>query len=400
LEETQKSLAGTSLAHFINDGLGGVLPLMYPVLVTVYNLSVQTISILTSLQNAFSILVSPLIGRRSDATGEFPKMIAIGLGILAIGVAGYATSGLFFRGSGLTVILLPFTVLVGVGGSFYHPLGATVLRAKFRAGDLGRGMGINGSIGSAGRMVMPFAATILIAEFTLPSIGFLAGLSLWGALATLLILRHLKFENRRKGAQGSILGSLMPNWSLTRRLFPLTVVSFSRGIFTGVIPFVPLYLVQVDHFGALQAGFLYSGTLGVGIFSQLLFGFMEDRFGPRGSLAVSNLGGVIVLFLFALSTNPFLAISSLILFGLFSYSALPLLLGLVHTLTEFQEMTSAGAIVWGIGMTGGSAIAPLLIGVLALPLLFGTLTAGFLGAAAIGIVSIVLMPFIRTQNNS
>jgi MFS family permease len=174
----------------------------------------------------------------------------------------------------------------------------------------------------------------------------------------------------------------------------LTVVSFSRGLFTGILPFIPLYLAEVDHYSSLQAGFLYSATLGVGIPSTILFGVIQDRLGARISLTISNLCGVIVLFLFTVSSNPVVVDTALLLFGLFSYSAFSLLLGMVHDLTEFEEMTSAGSIVWGVGNTGGSAVTPLLVGLLALPSFFGTLTAGFLAAAAIGILSVVLMPLI------
>lgn len=379
------------MAHFVNDGLSGVLPLTYQPLVTLYGVSVQIISILTFLQNAFSIVASPLIGRRSDETGSYSRMIALGLIVLAVGVAGYAVSELFSTGTDLITLLVLSTVLVGVGGSFYHPLGGTVLRAQWGVGELGRAMGINGSAGSIGRIVMPLAATILITEFLLPSVSLLAGLSLGGVLISLIILRNLRFANHRSEAQKSLL----PDWKLTRRLLPLTIVSFSRGLFTGVLPFIPLYLSTIDNFSPFVTGLLYSATLGVGIVSQLLFGFMQDRFGPKFSLAFSNLGGVVVLFIFAITSNPIIAIPSLVLFGLFSYSAFPLLLGLVYTMTEFDEMTSAGSIVWGIGMTGGSAITPLLIGALALPMFFGTLEAGFLCAAAIGILSIALMPYVQ-----
>lgn len=102
-----------------------------------------------------------------------------------------------------------------------------------------------------------------------------------------------------------------------------------------------------------------------------------------------------VLSVFAASSDPMIVYTTVLLFGLFSYSAFPLLLGLVHNVTSFDEMTSAGSIVWGIGNNGGAAVAPLVIGALALPSVFGTLTAGFLAAAAIGILSVVLIPFVQ-----
>jgi len=395
LKEDQRSLLATSLAHFINDGLTGVLPLAYPVYLVTYGLSIQLVSIFTFLQNALSIVVSPVVGRISDVRGNFNGMLAMGLLIFAVGAAGYAVSGDFFEGSILVVVLLLFTLLVGVGSSFYHPLGATVLRAKWKESEIGRALGLNGSAGSIGRIAMPFAAALLITDFALSSVSLLAGFSVIGALAVFIVLRNVKFAAKPRTSV-SLRDSLLPNRDLLRRMFPLTVVSFSRGLFTGVVPFIPLYLTQVDHVNDLTAGFLYSGTLGVGIISTIMFGFMQDRLGPKVSLTVSNLGGVLTLFIFAASSDPLVVDSAVVVFGLFSYSAFPLLLGLVHNMTDFDEMTSASSIVWGIGNNGGAAVAPLVIGALALPSVFGTLTAGFIAAAAIGILSVILIPSVHS----
>jgi MFS transporter, FSR family, fosmidomycin resistance protein len=389
MEEGRKSLVGTSVAHLINDGLGGVLPLMYPFFVSSYQLTDLAVSVLSSLQSVFTIVVSPFIGRRLDASGDFARMMAAGLAIFAIGAGGYALGGLFSTGTTLVILLLPFTVMIGVGSAFYHPIGATILRSKWKVTNLGRAMGINGSAGSIGRIGMPLTAAVLISEFTLPSLGIIAAFSFVGAFVALAFLRGMEFRGSGQRAQTTMKGNL------ARRMFPLTVVSFSRGLFTGVLPLIPLYLIQVDRFSTFQADTLFALTLGVGIASQLLFGWMHDRVGPRIALAISNLGGVMVLFVFSLTTDPTLVVVSLLLFGLFSYSAFPLLLGLVHLLTDFDEMTSASSIVWGIGNSGGSAVAPLLIGALALPMFYGSLIPGFVASAAIGIVSVVALPLVR-----
>ena len=395
MKEDQRSLLATALAHFVNDGLTGVLPLAYPVYLVAYGLSIQVVSVFTFLQNALSIVVSPVIGRVSDVKGNFNVMLVVGLLIFAVGTAGYALSGDFFSGGVLVVVLLIFTLMVGVGGSFYHPLGATVLRAKWKESEVGRALGLNGSAGSIGRIAMPFAAALLITDFALSSVSILAVFSVVGALAIFIILRNVKFGASPQ-TKIRVRNSLLPSMDLMRRMLPLTVVSFSRGLFTGVVPFIPLYLTQVNHMNDLTAGFLYSGTLGVGIISTILFGFMQDRLGPRVSLTVSNLGGVLVLFIFATSPDPLVVGSAVLVFGLFSYSAFPLLLGLVHNMTDFEEMTSASSIVWGIGNNGGAAVAPLVIGALALPSAFGTLTAGFVASAALGILSVILIPFVHS----
>jgi len=397
LEENQSSLIATSIGHFTNDGLTGVLPLMYPVFVASYGLSLQTISLLAFLQSAFSIFVSPLVGRISDARGNFGTMMALGLTLFALGTGGYAVAGQLSQGSVLLVLLLAFTFMIGVGSSFYHPLGATVLRAKWRAQDLGSALGINGSAGSLGRIAMPVAAAVLIAGVSLASTGVLAIVSIACAAGILVILGRMEFA--RNGAKGSesFMRALFPPGQLASKLSGLTIVSFARGLFTGVLPFIPLYLTQLDNYSALQAGFLYSAALGMGIPSTIIFGFLQDRIGAKTSMTISNTGGLISLFGFTLSQNPAIIEASLLCFGFFSYSAFSLLLGMVHDLTRYEEMTSGGALVWGVGNTGGSAAAPLLVGLLALPGFFGSLTAGFVAAGLIGVLSVVMMPFIHSS---
>ncbi len=393
-DEGRRSLLATSLAHFINDGLIAMIPLMYP-LFALYGISLTTISILVALQNVFSILASPLMGVRSDASGNYAGLLALGLGLLAVGAIGYAVSVQFTSGFILTLVLLPLTGLIGIGSAFYHPLAATVLRAKWKAETLGNAMGINGSAGSIGRVILPLTMTLMLGFLALPFVGLIGVVCLVGALVVLIMLRGVKFREVSTALTGAkSRSSILPRGELAARLLPLTVVSFSRGIFTGVFPLIPLFLAQVDNFDKFTAGLLFSLSLGVGILSQLLFGYLQTRLGARKALTISNLGGVIVLFVFSLTTTQSVVVISLVVFGLFSYSAFPLLLGAVQDLTELGEMTSGSAIVWGIGNSSGSAAAPLLVGALAL-FYSGSLVEGFLASAAIGILSVVLMPLVR-----
>lgn len=391
--EGKRSLVATSLAHFINDGLAAMVPLMYPVFV-LYGVSLLTISIFVSLQSVFSILASPLVGVRSDERGNYVGLITLGLGLVSAGTIGYAVSVQFATGLSLALILVPMTVLIGVGSAFYHPLGATVLRAKWRKETLGNAMGINGSAGSIGRVVLPVATTLTLGVLALPFVGIIGAVCLACSFAVLLIMKGVKFRDRRPAEETGKKRTLLPERELATRLLPLTAVSFSRGLFTGVFPLLPLFLQQVDNFDKFTAGILFSLSLGVGILSQLLFGYLQTRLGARKALLISNLGGVIVLFVFTLTSSPSIVIASLVIFGLFSYSAFPLLLGAVLDLTDMDEMTSGSAIVWGIGNSSGSAVAPLLVGALAI-FYSNSPVPGFLAAAALGLPSIVLMPFIR-----
>ena len=381
------------MAHFINDGLAAVLPLMYP-LYSLYGLSFVTVTVLVSLQSIFSILISPLVGSESDRSGNYSMMLALGLGLLAVGATGYAVSVYFSSGTLLAAVLVPFTVLIGVGSSFYHPLGATILRSKVKHERIGYAMGMNGSAGSIGRVALPFTSTLVLSYFSLPYLGLVTGLSMAGIFASYSYLRGIRFRDAPPSAPTPPRRrKFLPDRDLTRRLLPLTAVSFSRGIFTGVFPLVPLYLQQVDGFSGVEAGLVFSLSLGIGVVSQLVFGYLQTKLGAKRALAISNLGGVATLFVFVLSSDHAVIISTLVVFGLFSYSAFPLLLGVVHDRTRIEENTSGSAIVWGVGNSGGSAAAPLIVGALAV-LYSGSPVVGFLASAVIGILSVVLMPFV------
>ncbi len=393
-EEGRRSLLATSLAHFINDGILAMIPLIYPLFV-LSGVSLTTISVLIALQNVFAIIASPLVGVRSDVSGNYAGLLTAGLVMLAVGTVGYAASVLFAAGLGLTLVLIPLTVLIGIGSAFYHPLGATVLRAKWKTETLGNAMGINGSAGSVGRVLLPVATTIMLGFLALPFVGLIGVLCLAGAFVVLLMLRGVKFRETGITRNGvNARASHLPRRELIKRLLPLTTVSFSRGLFTGVFPLIPLFLAQVDNFDKFTAGLLFSLSLGAGIISQLLFGYLQTRLGARKALTISNLGGVIILFVFTLTRTPSIVVVSLVVFGLFSYSAFPLLLGAVQNLTQMDEMTSGSAIVWGIGNSSGSAAAPLLVGALAL-IYSGSLVQGFLASAAVGVLSVALMPSVR-----
>ena len=397
MDDGKKSLASTSIMHFVNDGISGVIPLMYPVYNALYGISLQTVSVFTALQNVISIVVSPYLGNKADSSGNFAWLMTLGVLLLTFGTAGYAVSVLFLGGSPLVIVLILFSVVIGVGSSFYHPIGASALGQKLHSSDLSRAMGVNGSVGSVGRLVLPFLATLMITYTSLPSLGILALAAALGGIGGFAILNGVKFEKASptRTPNGSVWKSVLPEWRLARPLLPLTLVSFSRGLCTGVLPLVPFYLINVDHFGDLETGFIYALSLGAGTGSQILFGLIQERAGHRFALGFSNLGAVVFLLAFVLSPNAIFTEISVIVFGLFTYSAFPLLLGMVHKRAHLYpgDVTSANSIVWGIGSSGGSAAAPLLIAALALPSAFGSLIPGFIGAAAVGVVSVVLVPF-------
>ncbi|MGI0079875.1 MAG: MFS transporter, partial [Nitrososphaerales archaeon] len=391
--DSSKSLFATSVAHFINDGALAVFPLLYPIFTKSYSVSTLSIAVLAFLLYAVSIFVSPSIGKVSDKSHKYGGLMASGLFMLAIGIFGYSILALLFNGLSLVLILVPFTIIAGVGGSFYHPLGATVIREMWESGGHGRAMGINGAVGSLGRALFPLIVTAILAFSALPALSVLAAATAFPGVVVLWVLRKVKFGPNQsvENIGSSEQEKSLPSRKIAKLMMPLITVSFSRGLFTlGILSFIPLYLTSVDHFSFSYSGILYALLLGTGVVSQPIFGYMSDRFGRRLVLQISNIGSFIFLLLFLETQDPLLAALFLAVFGAFGLTAFPLLLGIVASTSPKGSRTIASSLVWGVGNTSGTAFGPLVIGVLAEPYLLGSLQPAFLVLTLMGVTSILL----------
>ncbi|MGH2638116.1 MAG: MFS transporter [Rhabdochlamydiaceae bacterium] len=404
-----KSLVSTSLAHFVNDVNTYVFIILYPKLLPLPS-ELYLIGVLAGLQNLFSVAVSPFVGRVADSRKNYGTLLSVGLSLMGIGIAGYSVSVYFVTGFSLFLFLIPFSVIAGAGGAFYHPLGASVLNEKWKPQLLGRAMGINGSVGSVGRAIYPLAVVALAVYISIPAVTALAVAAFISAGVVLRMLWSVDFlrrgteQNAGVRANGEVvkggvhgrniaLGSILPS------IIALTLVSFLRGFFMfGVVNFIPVYLKRV---GGLQYGLelatVFTLILAMPILGQPVLGNIADKNGRRLALGISIGGsGIAILFLLN-TTNLILQVASLAAFGFFGLTGFPLLLPLATAAVPREAATLSSSIVWGVGNVGGGALGPLFIGLLAAPALLGSLNGSFYVATIISLCSLAVLPFVPTS---
>lgn len=404
-----RSLAATSLAHFVNDGGQYVFITLYP---TLFPSSTQFayvyIGALAAVQSLFSVAASPFVGRSADASGKYDFLLFIGLSLLGLGILGFAISVLFTRGFYLFLFLIPFSAIAGVGSAFYHPLGATVLTETWDLTSLGRAMGINGSLGSVGRAIFPLIVAILVVYFTIPSVLTLTILYVGIAFAVYRMLRTVHFGRIRTAGTaikkgGEQEGRLRkPSITINRLIpliLPLTIVSFMKGFFSfGVVNFVAVYVEHIIGINfSVELGLVLTLVLAMPIVGQPIFGYVADMFGRRLALGISIGGSGLAILVLLATSNLYLQIACLALFGFFVFTGFPLLMPLASGAVPPEAATLSNSIVWGLGNAGGGAVGPLLIGILAQPGYFGSLGNAFLLATIVSLLSIVLLPFVRTS---
>ena len=143
------------------------------------------VSILLFLFPFSSTVASVLVGRLADRTGKPAAFMALGIGFMGLGLMGFYLAMVLLQGTALFAFALLCVLAMGVGSSFYHPLGGSILQAAFKGGPAGRALGVNGAMGSVGRALYPSLFFVAAATFNKPgSLGFFG---LLGLGATLLI---------------------------------------------------------------------------------------------------------------------------------------------------------------------------------------------------------------------
>ena len=398
LQDATKNLFVTSVAHFVNDGTLYIFITLNPKLLPS---EFFLIGMLGAIQNFFSVAISPFIGRKADSAKNYGKLLSLGLVLIGVGVVGYSTSIFFVSGFSLFLYLVPFAIIAGIGSSFYHPLGATIISEKWRGPSLGRAMGINGAAGSSGRALYPLFVVSLVVSFEIPSVTVLAVVAFASAALVLSIPHNVSIRKDQSViAEGRVnktdAVAKVPMALILPKIRGLTIIAFTRGLFSaGIVYFIPSYLTSVRHlqFG-LQLGIVFSFMLGMSILGQPVFGYIADRFGRRLALGIAIVGSSAMILLFLNIGNLFIASIFLGLFGFFGLTGFPLLLPLATTILPEETQTIGGSIVWGVGNVGGGAAGPFIIGLLAEPVLLGSLTNGFYVVVVIGIAALVILPFV------
>lgn len=380
-----RTLAFTSVGHFVNDGSVFLVPLIVDILHALRGMTLFEVSILLFMFYFVSTVSSVFVGRRADRTGGPGGLMAAGIGCLGAGLVGFFVSMLYLTGAGLFAAALFCVFVMGFGSSFYHPLGGNILQTSFGRGTSGRALGLNGAMGSVGRALYPSIWGLAAIAFTVPgSMGFFG---LVGAGAALLIWFGLRTAGAR-APKGDGKGPSLRE-SLTRPMLILMGVTFVRSVaLNGAAAYIPTFLTSQRDLGV---GYLLGLTITVfyasAIVGQPVFGLLIERLDHRLVLAISAAGGAASMVGFV-NSGGVVSIGFLSLFGFFAYTGFPLMISLASDFSRESASVLGNSLVWGLGGTGGNSVGPLLISALALNN-YGRLGASFEAMAALAVVSAV-----------
>ncbi len=278
-------LAAISFCHLLNDMLQSLLPSIYPILKTSFQLSFSQIGIVAFTYQVTASLLQPLIGYYTDKS---PKPFFLPLGMLStlagLIVLAFTTD---FR------MLLIAAAFIGMGSSVFHPESSRVARLA-SGGRHGFAQSFFQVGGNTGAAIGPLlAALIILPRGQLGVLWFCAAALLACAVLYRLALwcktQHVDRRATRSASVHSVAAP--PRRQVITAMVVLILLVFSKYFYLASITnYYTFYLI--NRFGVSVGNsqlhlFVFLGAVADG---TLLGGQLGDRYGRKQVIWGSILG--------------------------------------------------------------------------------------------------------------
>src|SRR5262245_43365372 len=279
-------LAAVSLSHLLNDTLQSLLPSIYPVLKSTFDLSFAQVGLMTLALMLTASVLQPVVGLITDRRPA-PLALAVGMTFTLIGLLLLSTAWTF-------PLLLLAAALVGLGSSVFHPESSRVARMA-SGGQHGLAQSVFQVGGNAGSAIGPLLAAFLIAPYGQRSIIWCALLAVVGIVLTYRIglWQHAQQAvTPRAGVptRTAHAGSL-PQRRVALTLAILGALIFSKYFFRPSLSSYFTFFLMTKFGLSVQAAQLHLfGFLAAAAAGTFLGGPIGDRIGRKPVIWASILG--------------------------------------------------------------------------------------------------------------
>src|SRR3954467_922766 len=178
-------LAAISVSHLLNDLIQSLLPAIYPILKSSFQLDFGQIGLITLTFQLTASLLQPAVGLYTDRKPS-PYSLVVGMGFTLVGLLLLSVAPTF------TVLLLA-AALVGMGSSVFHPESSRVARMA-SGGRHGLAQSVFQVGGNLGGSLGPLLAAFIVVPLGQRSIA-------WFSLAALLGIAVLVRVGKWYGAR-------------------------------------------------------------------------------------------------------------------------------------------------------------------------------------------------------
>src|SRR5437868_14078781 len=152
------------LGHFTVDSYVGVIPVLYPLLIGRFHLSLATVGLVSLAYGGMAAISQPLFGLLADRFGTRFTGLALAWTAITFALVGFIDS---------FPLLLALALASGLGSGAFHPLGALDVRGLLATRRRSLGMSVYVTAGTVGVAAGPLIGIVLFGVFGLHGTGLL-----------------------------------------------------------------------------------------------------------------------------------------------------------------------------------------------------------------------------------
>ena len=331
------------LGHLTVDSYVGVIPVLYPILIGRFHLSLATVGLVSLAYGGMAAVSQPLFGVLADRFGTRFTGLALCWTALTFSLVGFVSS---------FPLLLLLAFASGLGSGAFHPLGALDVRALLPRWRRSAGMSVYVTAGTVGVAIGPLIGILVFGAFGLHGTGALVipGLITGGYL---LWRMRGRIEKVTSSARSVSTGARVPVFALAVVIGVMMSRSWTVNVFQA---FTPTWYKQLGYgpefYGPLATTLVLASAVGtVGC------GTLADRYGRRTVILATLVLSVPAILLFTAFPGPW-AFASAILIGFLAASTAPLMLLMAQQLMVERAGLASG-LVLGLGFVTGAIGIPI-----------------------------------------
>ncbi len=332
------------LGHLTVDSYAGVIPVLYPLLIGRFKLSLATVGLVSLAYSGMAAVSQPLFGVLADRFGTRFTGLALGWTALTFSLVGFVTT---------YPLLLLVACASGLGSGAFHPMGALDVRALLPPRGRSSGMSIYVTAGTVGLAIGPLIGILLFGAFGIHGTGLLVlpgvvtgGYLLWRMRSTVqATVGH---------ARGTVaVAHRVPIFALAVVIGVMMSRSWTVSVFQA---FTPTWYKQLGYgpefYGPLATTLVLASAVGM-----VGCGTLADRYGRRSVILATLVLSVPAILLYTIFPGPW-AFASAVLIGFLAASTAPLMLLMAQQLMA-QRAGLASGLVMGLGFVTGAIGIPI-----------------------------------------
>lgn len=349
-------LGSISVCHLLNDLNQSLLPSIYPLLKSGFNLTFTQVGLITLTYQVVASILQPVIGFYTDRR-PLAYSLSAGMAFTFVGMLMVAWVPTF-------PLLLLAAAVVGLGSAIFHPESSRVARMA-SGGQHGFAQSFFQVGGNFGSALGPLLAAFVVLPRGRASVAYVSGTALAGLAILVNIDRwtsHHRAARARRQEHREVERGALPPRVVRTSLAVLIALIFSKYIYLASLSsYYTFYLIerfgvsvrtaQIDLFiflGAVAAGTMLGGPIG-------------DRFGRKHVIWFSILGAL--PFTLALPyANLFWTVALTVVIGVTLSSAFPAIVVFAQELVPGNVGMISGVffgLAFGVGGIGAGVLGAL-----------------------------------------